>query len=134
MAQSMNKMILIGRLGRDPEEKQTKTGSSYWTFSLATNEWKKDKGEEETTWHNITCWDDYHGKTLMEKVSKGSILYIEGMLKFNTYMKDGVEMKATNVVMNKFNSVMIVMEKGSAKKPTVTSNSFDDNDDEDVPF
>ena len=130
MAQSMNKLIVIGRLGRDPEEKQTKTGSSYWTFSVATNEWNSKEKEEETTWHNVTCWDEYHGKTLVEKVSKGSILYIEGTLKINTYLKDGVEMKAANLVMNKFSSTMVVMEKGGAKKPAVTSDSFDD----DVPF
>ena len=130
MAQSMNKLIVIGRLGRDPEEKQTKTGSSYWTFSVATNEWNSKEKEEETTWHNVTCWDEYHGKTLMEKVSKGSILYIEGTLKINTYMKDGVEMKAANLVMNKFSSTMVVMDKGDTKKPAVTSDSFDD----DVPF
>ena len=130
MAQSMNKLIVIGRLGRDPEEKQTKTGSSYWTFSVATNEWNSKEKEEETTWHNVTCWDEYHGKTLTEKVSKGSILYIEGTLKINTYMKDGVEMKAANLVMNKFSSSMVVMDKGDTKKPAVTSDSFDD----DVPF
>ena len=132
MAQSMNKLIVIGRLGRDPEEKQTKTGSSYWTFSVATNEWNSKEKEEETTWHNVTCWDEYHGKTLMEKISKGSIVYIEGTLKINTYMKDGVEMKAANLVMNKFSSSMVVMDKGDTKKPAVTSNSFDD--EEDVPF
>tara|TARA_R110000782_G_scaffold132719_3_gene224878 strand:+ start:792 stop:1184 length:393 start_codon:yes stop_codon:yes gene_type:complete len=130
MAQSMNKLIVIGRLGRDPEEKQTKTGSSYWTFSVATNEWNGKNQEEETTWHNVTCWDEYHGKTLMEKISKGSIVYIEGTLKINTYMKDGVEMKAANLVMNKFSSSMVVMDKGDTKKPAVTSDSFDD----DVPF
>ena len=130
MAQSMNKLIVIGRLGRDPEEKQTKTGSSYWTFSVATNEWNSKEKEEETTWHNVTCWDEYHGKTLMEKISKGSIVYIEGTLKINTYMKDGVEMKAANLVMNKFSSSMVVMDKGDTKKPAVTSDSFDD----DVPF
>ena len=130
MAQSMNKLIVIGRLGRDPEEKQTKTGSSYWTFSVATNEWNGKEKEEETTWHNVTCWDEYHGKTLMEKISKGSIVYIEGTLKINTYMKDGVEMKAANLVMNKFSSTMVVMDKGDTKKPAVTSDSFDD----DVPF
>jgi|TARA_R110000796_G_scaffold1886_1_gene7596 single-strand DNA-binding protein len=130
MAQSMNKLIVIGRLGRDPEEKQTKTGSSYWTFSVATNEWNGKEKEEETTWHNVTCWDEYHGKTLMEKISKGSIVYIEGTLKINTYMKDGVEMKAANLVMNKFSSSMVVMDKGDTKKPAVTSDSFDD----DVPF
>ena len=126
----MNKLIVIGRLGRDPEEKQTKTGSSYWTFSVATNEWNGKEKEEETTWHNVTCWDEYHGKTLMEKISKGSIVYIEGTLKINTYMKDGVEMKAANLVMNKFSSSMVVMDKGDTKKPAVTSDSFDD----DVPF
>ena len=62
-----NKITLIGRLGRDAEAMESKAGNKYWKFSIATNEWISSKGEEETTWHNITCFNDYVGKQLEEK-------------------------------------------------------------------
>ena len=67
-----NKITLIGRLGRDAESKESKTGNKYWKFSIATNEWISSKGEEETTWHNITCFNDYVGKQLDEKGKAGT--------------------------------------------------------------
>ena len=67
-----NKITLIGRLGRDVETMESKNGTKYWKFSIATNEWISSKGEEETTWHNITCFNDYVGKQLEEKSKTGT--------------------------------------------------------------
>jgi single-strand DNA-binding protein len=111
-----NKITLIGRLGRDVESKESKQGTKYWKFSIATNEWISSKGEEETTWHNITCFNDYVGKQLEEKGKTGTLLYIEGKQVYSTYMnKKGQEVTAGNVVMDKFGSVCMVMEQSKTK-------------------
>jgi single-strand DNA-binding protein len=111
-----NKITLIGRLGRDVETMESKNGTKYWKFSIATNEWISSKGEEETTWHNITCFNDYVGKQLEEKGKTGTLLYIEGKQVYSTYMnKKGQEVTAGNVVMDKFGSVCMVMEQSKTK-------------------
>jgi len=128
-----NKITLIGRLGRDAESKESKTGNKYWKFSIATNEWISSKGEEETTWHNITCFNDYVGKQLEEKGKAGTLLYVEGKQAYNTYTnKDGQEVTAGQVIMDRFGSVCKIMEKGA---PKASGNVKADNDfDDDVPF
>ena len=111
-----NKIVLIGRLGRDAEALESKAGNKYWRFSIATNEWISSKNEEETTWHNITCFNDYVGKQLDEKGKTGTLLYIEGKQVYNTYInKDGQEVTTGNVVMDRFGSVCKIMEKSPAK-------------------
>jgi single-strand DNA-binding protein len=126
-----NKITLIGRLGRDAEAKESKQGTKYWKFSIATNQWIQSKGEEETTWHNITCFNDYVGKMLDDKGKAGTLLYLEGKQQYNTYMnKDGQEVTAGQVVLDKFGSVCMVMEKGAAKASGNVKNEFDD----DIPF
>ena len=105
-----NKITLIGRLGRDIKAMESKNGTKYWKFSVATNEWISSKGEEETTWHNITSFNDYVGKQLEEKSKKGNLLYIEGKQVYSTYVnKDGQELTVGNVVMDRFGSVCKIM-------------------------
>jgi single-strand DNA-binding protein len=131
-----NKITLIGRLGRDAEAMESKAGNKYWKFSIATNEWISSKGEEETTWHNITCFNDYVGKMLDDKGKAGTLLYIEGKQQYNTYMnKEGQEVTAGQVVMDRFGSVCKIMERSQPKssgnvKPSVNEDEFDDS----VPF
>jgi len=128
-----NKITLIGRLGRDVEAKESASGNRYWRFSIATNEWIGSKNEEETTWHNITCFNDYVGKQLDDKGKAGTLLYIEGKQVYNTYInKDGQEVTAGGVVLDKFNSVCKIMER-AAPKATGNVKKNDDFDD-DVPF
>ncbi len=84
---SVNKAILIGRLGKDPELRYTPGGSAVATFSLATSEvYKNQEGQrqENTTWHNIVCW----GKTAelaKEYLRKGSEVYFEGRISNRSY-------------------------------------------------
>jgi single-strand DNA-binding protein len=111
-----NKITLIGRLGRDVETMESKNGTKYWKFSIATNEWISSKGEEETTWHNITCFNDYVGKQIEEKSKAGTLLYIEGKQVYSTYInKKGKEITKGNVVMDRFGSVCKIMEQGQTK-------------------
>ena len=129
-----NKITLIGRLGRDVEAKDSSNGNRYWRFSIATNEWISSKDKEETTWHNITCFNDYIGKQLDDKGKAGTLLYIEGKQVYNTYInKDGQEVTAGGVVLDKFNSVCKIMER-AAPKTTGNVKKDDAEFDDDMPF
>src|ERR1043165_9652298 len=97
----VNKVILVGRAGRDPEVKSLENGTTVANFSLATSEGYKDKstGEKksETTWHNVVMWKglaDIAGK----HIKKGDLHYIEGKLRTRSWEKDGTTRYATEVV------------------------------------
>ena len=82
MAKSINKVILVGNVGRDPEVRYTPNGAALAKFSLATNERFKDKSgewQDRTEWHNIIAWQRL-AEIVGEYVHKGSRLYIEGKL------------------------------------------------------
>jgi single-strand DNA-binding protein len=84
---SVNKVILVGNLGKDPEVKYTPSGVPVAKFSLATNERYKDKGgewQERTEWHNIIAWQRL-AEVVGEYVSKGSKVYIEGKLQTSSW-------------------------------------------------
>jgi single-strand DNA-binding protein len=87
----VNKVILIGRLGKDPVLKSTVKGGSYSYFTLATTrKWKResetgeDKLAEETQWHNVVAWGR-QGETCAEYLKKGQTIYVEGMIRQRKY-------------------------------------------------
>ena len=87
MAKSVNKVILVGNLGKDPEIKYTPSGIPVAKFSLATNERFKDKSgewQDRTEWHNIVAWQRL-AEIVGEYVKKGSKLYIEGSLRTSSW-------------------------------------------------
>lgn len=87
MAKSVNKVILIGNLGKDPEMKYTPSGVPVAKFSLATNEKYKDKGgewQERTEWHNVIAWQRM-AEIIGEYVKKGSRVYVEGKLQTSSW-------------------------------------------------
>src|SRR5437016_1100735 len=87
MAKSVNKVILVGNLGKDPEVKYTPTGVPVAKFSLATNERFKDKGgewQDRTEWHSIVAWQRL-AEIVGEYVKKGSKVYIEGRLQTSSW-------------------------------------------------
>ena len=87
MAKSVNKVILVGNLGKDPEVKYTPSGTPVAKFSLATNERYKDKSgewQDRTEWHNIVAWQKL-AEIVGEYVKKGSKLYIEGRLSTSSW-------------------------------------------------
>jgi single-strand DNA-binding protein len=103
MARSVNKAILIGNLGKDPETKYTPSGQAVTRFSVATNErWKDKSGElqERTEWHNIVCWaklSDIAGQYL----TKGSSVYVEGRIQTRSWDgQDGKKHYMTEIVAN----------------------------------
>lgn len=98
---SLNKAIIIGRMGRDPETRYTQTGQTVASFSVATDESYKDKQGnkvEAVEWHNITAF----GKTaefVSNYLSKGRLVYVEGRIKTEKYTdKQGVEKYATKIL------------------------------------
>lgn len=87
MAKSVNKVILVGNLGKDPEVKYTPSGVPVAKFSLATNERYKDKSgewQDRTEWHNIVAWQRL-AEIIGEYVKKGSKIYIEGRLQTSSW-------------------------------------------------
>jgi single-strand DNA-binding protein len=87
MAKSVNKVILVGNLGKDPEVKYTPSGTPVAKFSLATNERYKDKGgewQDRTEWHNIVAWQRL-AEIVGEYVKKGSKIYLEGRLQTSSW-------------------------------------------------
>jgi single-strand DNA-binding protein len=95
MAKSINKVTLIGRLGRDPELKYTAGGTAYCRFSMATDDQWTDRttGErqERTEWHNIIAWDRL-AEICGQYLAKGRLVYIEGTISSRQYEdKDGVK-------------------------------------------
>ncbi|MBF6589944.1 MAG: single-stranded DNA-binding protein [Ktedonobacterales bacterium] len=100
----LNKIMLIGNLGRDPEMSYTPAGKAITKFSLAVNRRSKDRetGErrEETTWFSIVAWENL-AETCNTYLRKGSKVYIEGRMTSRKYTnKDGVEVTAWDVVAN----------------------------------
>lgn len=100
MSRSLNRVMLIGNLGRDPEHRELDNGQSVTSFSIATTDsWTDKKGEkqERTEWHNIVAWGKL-AEICAEYLKKGSKVYIEGSLKTEQYEKDGVTRYATKIV------------------------------------
>ena len=103
MARGVNKVILIGNLGRDPEVRQTQTGKSVARLNLATTETfpGRDGGErqERTEWHRVTIWGAL-AEVVEQYLRSGSKVYIEGRLQTSTYEKEGQTHYSTEVVAN----------------------------------
>jgi len=104
MAKSVNKVILIGNLGKDPEVKYTPSGTAVAKFSLATNERYKDKAgewQDRTEWHNIVCWQRT-AEIAGEYLKKGRSVYIEGRLQTRSWedKTSGQKKYMTEIVAN----------------------------------
>ena len=104
MAGSLNKVMLIGNLGRDPEIRHTQDGKPIATMSIATSEsWRdKNSGErkERTEWHRIVVFNEHLAKIVEQYLKKGATIYVEGQLQTRKYTdKDGVEKYSTEVVL-----------------------------------
>ena len=101
----INKVILVGRLGADPEVKQTKKGDSMANLSLATN--KKFKEEEKTTWHKVVVFDPRIADTMGKYAKKGTMLYVEGEIETRSY-KDANDNQryVTEVVVPRYSGVV----------------------------
>ena len=101
MARGVNKVILVGNLGRDPETRYTQNGSAVTQFSIATSDSWRDKstGEQQdrTEWHNIVCFARL-AEIAGEYLKKGSKVYIEGSLRTSNWEQDGQKRYRTEVM------------------------------------
>ena len=113
MSGSINKVIIIGNLGRDPEVRRMNSGDSVVSFSVATTEsWKDKSGErqERVTWHNIVVFNEGLGKVAEAYCKKGSKVYIEGQLQTRKYTdKDGAEKYATEIVLQNYRGELTML-------------------------
>jgi len=101
MAKSVNKVILIGRLGKDPELKYTASGTPFCRFSMATDDVWNDKAsgerQEKTEWHNIVAWDRL-AEICNQYLTKGRLVYIEGSLQTREWDdQEGNKRKTTEI-------------------------------------
>lgn len=137
---SLNKVQLIGNLGKDPEVRYTAAGQAVATFSIATNEsWKDKEGnlQEKTEWHNIVAWQRL-AEICGEYLKKGRKVYIEGRLQTRTYEdKEGVKRYVTEIVAQD----MILLdprqggaENGHASAPPPIAEPHEPAKVDDLPF
>lgn len=152
---SINKVILIGRLGKDPEARSMSNGNEVVSFSLATSEnWSdKQSGErkEKTEWHNVVIFNEALGKVAKQYLRKGSQCYLEGQLQTRKWTdQNGNDKFTTEVVLQKFRGELTLLDTKPASEPASnwggqtaspfggkgggTSTGFDADLDDDVPF
>jgi single-strand DNA-binding protein len=104
----VNKVTLIGRLGSDPEVRHLESGVAVARFSVATNEYYKDKNgefQETTEWHNVVVWREA-AERAEKQLKKGGLIYVEGKITYRKYTdKDGAEKYVTDIVANTFRNL-----------------------------
>ena len=115
MSGSVNKVILIGNLGRDPEVRSTQAGDKVVNLSVATSERWKDKntGEprEKTEWHRVVIFNDRLGDVAEKYLRKGSKVYLEGQLQTRKWTdQSGVEKYTTEVVLQRFRGELTMLD------------------------
>jgi single-strand DNA-binding protein len=151
MAGSLNKVILIGNLGRDPEVRRLTSGDPVVNLSIATSESWRDKAsgerKEKTEWHRVVIFNENLAKVAEQYLRKGSKVYLEGALQTRKYTdKDGAEKYSTEIVLQKFRGELVMLDSrgdGSDKsdRPVMAgasegSRSFDRGAalDDEIPF
>jgi single-strand DNA-binding protein len=115
MAGSVNKVILVGNLGKDPEIRRTQDGRPIANLSVATSESWRDKttGErkEKTEWHRVVVFNEGLCKVIEQYLKKGSKVYLEGALQTRKWTdKDGHDKYSTEVVLQGFNSTLTMLD------------------------
>ena len=119
MAGSVNKVILIGNVGKDPEIRRTQSGGAFANLRIATSESWRDKAtgerKDKTEWHSVVVFNENICKFVEQYVRKGAKLYIEGQLQTRKWQDQaGAERYSTEVVLQNFNSVLTSLDsKGS---------------------
>jgi single-strand DNA-binding protein len=114
MAGSVNKVILVGNLGRDPEVRHTQDGKPIVNLSLATSETWRDRNtgerKEKTEWHRVVIFNENLAKVAEQYLKKGSTVYVEGQLQTRKYTdKDGMEKYSTEVVLQNYRGELTML-------------------------
>ena len=140
MSGSVNKVILLGNLGRDPEIRSMQSGKKMASFSIATSKRWKDRNTQEqkenTSWHNIVVFNEGLVDVIEKYIKKGSKIYVEGELSTRKYQdKDGNDKYTTEVVLQGYNSTLTMLDSrntGSASIEEEPNNSCLDSKLEDT--
>jgi single-strand DNA-binding protein len=149
MAGSLNKVMLIGNVGKDPDMRRTQDGRPIANLSIATSETWRDKAsgerKEKTEWHRVVIFNKGLCKIAEQYIKKGSKVYIEGALQTRKWTdKDGVEKYSTEIVLQGFNSQLTMLDgrtqngnddaqSGQVQAPRVCAGAGADMDDS-IPF
>lgn len=153
MAGSINKVIIVGNLGKDPESRAFSNGGKVVNFSVATSETWKDKNsgerKEKTEWHNVSIFNEGLAGVAEKYLKKGSKVYIEGALQTRKWQdQSGNDRYSTEVILQGFSSVLVMLDgpgggksegvgSGGSPKPFAPEPSrggFTADLDDDVPF
>ena len=115
MAGSVNKVILVGNLGKDPESRSFANGGKVVSFSVATSENWKDRAsgerKEKTEWHNVSIFSEGLAGVAEKYLKKGSKVYLEGQLETRKWQdQSGNDRYSTDVVLRQFNSSMVLLD------------------------
>ena len=131
---SVNKVILVGNLGQDPESRFTPQGTAVTNLSVATNEtWKNQNGEsqDKTEWHRIVMYGKM-AETAAEYMKKGQMVYVEGRLETNEWEdQNQVKRKTTQVRCDNFT---MLGRRQMQSQETASDNHSSMNSDDDIPF
>jgi len=116
MARSVNRVILVGNTGSDPDVRETANGTAVAHVSLATNRLFRKNGEtrSRTDWHRLTFWGRA-AETVEKYVGKGNRLYVEGRLEYGSFDRDGVSIPTVDVIVEDF--VMLDSRSGAEEVP-----------------
>ncbi len=159
MAGSVNKVILVGNLGKDPEVRRMPSGSPIVNLTIATSDVWRDKAtgekKEKTEWHRVVIFNETLAKVAESYLKKGSKVYLEGALQTRKYEQNGVEKYSTEIVLQGYRGELAMLDSrgsdggqisdssggdygrsgssSSGRQASVSNNSSNDLDD-DVPF
>jgi single-strand DNA-binding protein len=146
----VNKAILIGHLGGDPEIKATQAGNQVATFSVATGESWRDKAtgerKERTEWHRVVIFNEALVKIAGQYLKKGSKVYLEGQIRTRKWTaQDGAERTTTEIVLSQFGATLTLLDRaeraapsegdyGSTKTAVASASAAKPEIDDDIPF
>lgn len=126
---SVNKVILLGNVGKDPEIRNTQDGRPIANFSIATSERWRDKAsgeqKEKTEWHNVVVFNENIAKVVEQYVKKGAKIYVEGQMQTRKWEKDGVTHYSTEVVLKGFKDSLVLLGDRSSGSSNRASSDGD---------
>ncbi|MUG90156.1 single-stranded DNA-binding protein [Bombella sp. ESL0385] len=132
MAGSVNKVILVGNLGRDPEVRNTQSGSKVVNLAIATSDTWNDRNTDErrdrTEWHRVSIFNERVGDVAERYLHKGSKVYIEGELRTRKWTdKQGVEKYTTEVVIAQFRGNLVMLGDGQGRNDNQPAQATNQN-------
>ena len=164
MAGSVNKVILVGNLGKDPEVRRLNSGDQVVSFSVATSETWRDKNsgerKERTEWHNVVIFNENLGKVAEQYCKKGTKVYVEGQLQTRKWQdQSGNDRYTTEIVLQRFRGELQLLDSrgsserrdghpdegsgrasnlnraaGNDRRPALSGSVGDGPNDDDIPF